>query len=207
MPFDSYSSIAATAQAYQIKPQFGEFITPLPLQFAERLRIHLQFVQDFVAFDCSSASVCENLIYPILKEVWRHYTDHLSVWSHMPLNYDDDLCGTPDYFIARKSPLGHWVMDKPQLLIVEAKRDDFARGWGQCLAAMLAAQRIHGDASTVIYGITTNGRGWEFGRLERDQLTRDPRLFASSSLEDLCAALNYVLDQCRRQVQAAPQAA
>lgn len=207
MSVNCHASLPEVAQRYRIKLQNSDFVAPVSMQVSDQLRADLRFMHTSIAFDCSSEAVCENLIYPILKEVWRHYTDHLSVWSHMPLHYDDDLCGTPDYFIARKSPLGHLVMDKPQLLIVEAKKDDFSRGWGQCLAAMLAAQRIHGDSGTVIFGITTNGRGWEFGRLERDLLLRDPRLLAASSLDDLCAGLNYILDQCRRQVVRPTQAA
>jgi hypothetical protein len=174
---------------------------------SDHLRAELIFARDHVAFDSSEAAVCESLIYPILKEVWKHYTDYLTIWSHMPLSYDADLSGTPDYFVARKSPLGHWVMDRPHLIVVEAKKDDFSRGWGQCLAAMLAVQKLNGQPEQPVYGITTNGRFWEFGRLIANSLVRNSRPYIFEDLEQLCAALNYLFDQCRRQIAGPSQAA
>ena len=38
------------------------------------------------------------------------------------------------FFFAKRSPLGP-VRDRPYVLFVEAKKDDFDAGWGQCLAA------------------------------------------------------------------------
>lgn len=200
MPFTSFATIGDAAQAYRITLRFEEFLVPLPVPVSDHLRTDLTFARDHVAFDTSESAVCENLIYPILKDVWKHYTDALTLWSHIPLSYDADLSGTPDYFVARKSPLGHRVMDKPHLLIVEAKRDDFTRGWGQCLAAMLAAQKLNARPDRLVFGITTNGKVWEFGRLDSATLIQDPRDYTMSSLEELCAVINYVFDQCRQQV-------
>src|SRR5207249_6154452 len=135
-------------------------------------------------------AVCENLIYPILREVWKSsYLDDLQIWSHLPLYYDEDLSGTPDYIVARQSPLGHVVMEEPYLLVVEAKKDDFERGWGQCLAALLAAQRINKTPRQTLYGIATNGRSWEFGNLQDQQFTQDLRAYGLADLDQLCAAV------------------
>src|SRR5436309_8001982 len=91
-------------------------------------------------------------------------------------------------------------MDRPYLLVVEAKKDDFSRGWGQCLAAMLAAQKLNAQPDHPIYGITTNGRFWEFGKLTGSALILNGRPYILEDLEALCAAVNALFDQCRQQV-------
>ena len=95
-----------------------------------------------IGIPTSEFAICESLVYPILKEVWKHFPQ-FKLWSHVPLKFNDDLSGTPDYILARLSPLGTPVMEEPYLLVVEAKQDDFDWGWGQCLAAMLAAQKVN----------------------------------------------------------------
>jgi hypothetical protein len=202
MPFASYTSISDVAHAYQITVRLEDFIVPLERPVSEYLRSELAFAQAYVGFaDGSEFAVCENLIYPVLKEVWKSYTDHLILWSHIPLNYDEDLSGTPDYVLCRRSPLGPWVLDnQPCLLVMEAKKDDFARGWGQCLAAMLAAQKRNAWSEQTLFGITTNGHVWEFGKLHAATFTQDLRRFPLHELDELCAAVNYLFEQCRQQV-------
>jgi hypothetical protein len=204
MPFASYTSIGNVARAYQIILRQAAFVVPSAQPVSEYLRRELAFAQNHVAFDSSEAAVCENLIYPVLKEVWRSYTDDLMLWSHMPLNYDTDLSGTPDYFVARQSPLGRWVLDQPYVLVVEAKRDDFTRGWAQCLAAMLAAQKLNGLPEQTLYGITASNRVWEFGQLRATTFTQDGRPFTLHDLDELCGAVHYVFEQCRRQLVVQP---
>ncbi len=148
--------------------------------------------------------VGEALIFPILREVWKPFRQSLALWSHQPLTYDEDLCGVPDYTVARRSPLGLVVFDAPYLLIVETKRDDFIRGWGQCLAAMLAAQKMNDLSDQTLYGIATNGRFWQFGRLRGTEFTQELRIFALSELDTLAGALRFALTECREQVLRMP---
>jgi len=77
-----------------------------------------------------------------LRETWKRHSQ-LEVWSHIPIQVDEVLSGVPDYLIARKSPRGFQHLEIPLLAIVEAKREDFITGWGQCLAAMVAAQKLN----------------------------------------------------------------
>jgi hypothetical protein len=207
MPFASFSSIAEVARAYEITLRQEEFVVPLPLAVPGTLRSDLDFAQNHVAFRVSEYAVCENLIYPILREVWKSYRDQLMLWSHIPLTVDQDLSGTPDYLVARMSHLGMLVMEEPFMIVVEAKKDDFDRGWTQCLAAMLAARKLNKMPAQTLYGICTNGRGWEFARLEGETLIQDPRPFSLYPLEDLFAALNFVFAQCRQELLGRPRAA
>ena len=43
--------------------------------------------------------------------------------------------------------------------------DDFTKGWGQCLAAMVAAQQLNGNPTLTVLGIVTNGQTWQIGQL------------------------------------------
>jgi hypothetical protein len=202
MPLTTDPSLGEAAQAFQITLGQAHFVDPLPLPLSEYFRAEMAFAQNEVPYDSSEFAVCEYLISPVLKEVWKAYTKYFVLWSHMPLSYDADLSGTPDYFLAKKSHLGKDVLDKPYLLVVEAKKDDPARGWGQCLAAMVAAQKLNNLPDQVLYGITSSGRYWEFGKLQGSLLTRELRLFTLSDLDQLCAAVNFAFDQCRLQLLA-----
>jgi hypothetical protein len=82
----------------------------------------------------------------------------------------------------------------PSALIVEAKQEKLDEGWGQCLAAMVAAQRLNQKKDLAIYGMVTTGRLWEFGRLRAQPFLQDPQTFSLSDLPRLCGAVCHVFD-------------
>src|ERR1700740_2633040 len=135
MAFGDFKSWNEVALAYRFSVQIGTFVQPIPMPVDERFLSDLNDVIEHVAVGMSEASICEFLIAPVLREVWKPYSNALSIWSHVPLGVEEPLVGVPDYFFARRSPLG-MVQDQPYVLVVEAKKDDFDGGWGQCLAAM-----------------------------------------------------------------------
>lgn len=200
MPFTDYATIGDVARAYQITIRDEKFIRLLERPISDILREELAFAENHAAYNRSEAAVCENLIYPILKEVWKSYLQDLMLWSHEPLRIDDDLSGIPDYSLGRLSPLGRWVVEPPIIVVIEAKRDDPERGWSQCLAALLAAQKLNNLPELTLYGIATNGRFWEFGKLEGGTFTKDTQAFVWSRVEELCAALHFVFEQCQAQL-------
>jgi hypothetical protein len=204
MPFASYSSVADVARAYQIRIQRTQFLEPVAAALSDYFRSELTFTLREVPFDGSEYAACETLIYPLLREVWKPYRDALTLWSHQPIAFDEDLCGVPDYLVARRSPLGPLILDLPYLLAVEAKKDDFQRGWGQCLAALLAAQKLNPLPDQTLYGVSTNGRLWEFGQLQGDLFTQDVRPFSLQDVDSLAAALHFLMIQCRDQVRRQP---
>ena len=204
MPFASYQSIADVARAHQITWNMSEFVVPMPGPLSDYFRAEVQFGLRKTSWDHSEFALCENLIYPVVKEIWKSYLDDFVLWSHPTLFFDADLSGAPDYLLARKSPLGEIVRDRPYLAVVEAKKDNFDQGWGQCLAALLATQKINGAPDQALFGITSNGTMWEFGKLEGDRFTQNSREFVVSSLDELCGAVRFVFEQCRQQLAAAP---
>ena len=195
------------AYAHNIQCQRETFIKPLPISFNDYFRSELAFTLSEVPFDGTESAACETLIYPLLREVWKPFKNALTIWSHPSISYDADLCGTPDFLVARRSPLGHMIFDMPFFLVVEAKRDDFIRGWAQCLAALLAVQRLNAMPDLKLYGVATNGLAWQFGCLDKALFIQEPEPFTVQRLDDLAAALNYVLSECCGQANRQPRVA
>ena len=126
--------------------------------------------QTKVAYRASEFAICENLVYPILKEVWMPYAEQMQLWCHTPLVCDKDLTGTPDYFGTPFHPGHRGDGEAVARGDGRPRRNDFTWGWAQCLAAMTAAQRLK-FPPLVIHGITTMGRSWEFRQLQGDVFT------------------------------------
>ncbi|MEQ9368172.1 MAG: hypothetical protein RIG63_03945 [Coleofasciculus chthonoplastes F3-SA18-01] len=202
MSFSSYKSIGVVAKAFQIKYIRDNFITEIEFDVSDSFRNELELILNEGVFDNSDRAICETIIYPILKEVWKAYRRNLLLWSHQTLTYDENLSGTPDYIVAKRSPLGTVVFDKPYFVVVEAKKEsDFTEGWGQCLAEMVAVQKINNDPGQRIFGVVSNGAIWQFGQLISDEFTQNKRFYTIQDLERLFAAVNYVFQQCELQLE------
>ncbi|NET38820.1 MAG: hypothetical protein F6K19_43705 [Cyanothece sp. SIO1E1] len=202
MAFSDYTSVAAVIKEFQIHYTEADFIVPHPFVIADYFRDDLHTVMREGVVDNSEYAICENLIYPVLKEVWKHYRSQFILWSHESLTYDQKLSGFPEYVLAKRSPLGKVVFDQPYFVIVEAKQDKFEAGWGQCLAAMVAAQRLNEPSQIVVFGLVSNGDRWQFGRLETDTFTKNITFYSIQALDQLFAAINYVFQQCESQLEA-----
>lgn len=200
MPFSSYKNISAVIKKFQIKYVQTNFIleTEFPVKDDFKSELDLLFTDGVI--DNSESAICENLIYPVLKEVWKFYRSKLTLWSHQTLIYDEDLSGVPDYIVTQRNPLATIVFDKPYFLAVEAKQDKFEEGWGQCLAEMIAVQRINDDLEKTVFGIVSNGKVWQFGKLNADIFTRSRNLYTIEELDKLFAAVNYIFQQCELQI-------
>src|SRR5690242_17516256 len=67
----------------------------------EHFRREIDFVLKSFAFERSEAAAAESLIFPILKEVWKSYLNNLTLLSHEPLQFDEDLKGVADYIVCK----------------------------------------------------------------------------------------------------------
>lgn len=152
------------------------------------------------AVDCSEFAICENLISPVLRQVWKLYKSKFILWSHYSLNYDEKLSGFPEYILAKRSPLGKVVFDKPYFILVEAKQDNFEAGWAQCLAEMIAAQKLNNEQKIVIFGIVSNGYTWQFGNLEENSFIRNINPYTIYELDTLFAVVNFIFQHCEQQL-------
>ena len=95
------------------------------------------------------------------------------------------------------SELGKTVVGSPLILLVGVKKNDFEQGWGQCLAELIAAQKIiagkvNDSAALPVYGIVTDGTLWQFGRLIGDTFMQNKTDFALANLSTLFGAVDSV---------------
>lgn len=200
MAFSNFKSIGQTVKELQLIYAEANFVLESVFPVSDYFRQDLEYVMREGVVNNSEFAICENLIYPVLKEVWKSYGSKFTLWSHQLLTCDESLSGFPEYILARRSPLGKVVFDQPYLLIVEAKQDNFDWGWGQCLAEMAAADRLHGESAVTIFGIVSNGITWEFGKLEGRNFTHHPATYSIFELDRLFAVVNYIFLQCEIQL-------
>ena len=200
MSFSTFKSLEETVKAFQIVYTEADFVQEIPFSVSDYFREDLDLMIQDAVVDNSEAAICENLIYPILKEVWKTYRQKFLLWSQKFLSCDSNLSGFPEYILARRSPLGKIVFDKPYFVLVEAKLDNFDAGWGQCLAEMVAADRLNAGLGITVFGIVSNGDIWQFGKLIEHRFVRNQTFYAIQDLDRLFAAVNYIFRQCEIQL-------
>ena len=197
---NQFKSLAAVLKHYQIYYQEADFEIIKTARLNETVRQDIFFTLKEVAYDVSEAAICENLIYPLLKEAWKPYADILAIWSHASIDYDDELTGIPDYVISKRSSLGKIIFDAPLLAVVEAKKDNFSAVWAQCALEMIAMQKINKDLQLPIYGLVSNGEIWEIGMLQNRQYIFYNKRFVIEELDSLFNVLVSLLESCKLQI-------
>lgn len=193
MSFSDYKTLSQVQREYQIKYDEGTFIEKKSIAPTDSFLTEFNFnIRTMDAFS-SEAARCELLIFPVLREVYKKLAAEIALWIQKPINYDEKLSGTPDYLFAKRSPLGKTVLELPLLAVVEAKKSDFEQGWGQCLAELVAMQKLNGKATNTVYGIVTDGKYWEFGQLTETLFTKNRESFSIDDLPELLGALDFLL--------------
>ena len=202
MAFSNFKAISDVQERFRITYVADNFLgTEEILKPSEQFLSELEFNMKYINVYASEGARCENVIYPILREVYKGYAEGYALWVKKTITYDETLSGTPDYFIATKSELGMTVVGIPLIILVEAKKNDFEQGWGQCLAELVAAQKINADPDVPVYGIVSDGTSWQFGRLVGDAFTQNRTNFSVDNLPMLFGAINAVF-KAARQIEA-----
>ena len=200
MAFTDFKSIAQVQQEYNIRYLEESFISYFDLKPSEHFREEFEFNLENIDVFTSEASRCENVIYPILREVYKNFVDKYTLWSHKSISYDNKLTGTPDYLISTRSELGKTILGFPLVVVVEAKQNNFIEGWGQCLAELIAAQKMNKNEEKPIYGIVTDGELWQIGRLLLDIFTKEKTRIAITDLDKLFGAIAFLLAELKDSV-------
>ncbi len=166
------------AQARLDLPRTNRHIDRLP-----ELRQQLEETLPYVVLN-SEAAKREILIAPVLARVAVTCRSMLRI--EYPLKVSDQLQGTLDYLIRSKH----------SLVVVEAKRDDLARGFTQLAVEMIALSMLE-DAPEILYGVVTMGNLWVLGHLtpQTRLITRDIGAYRlPDDLEDLAGILVGILE-------------
>jgi len=204
MSFQNFISPDAVAKKYQLilrQEEPFDYDRISPIQPDIRLKQVLDFEIRHQPRNLSEHALCESLIYPLLREIWMRHP-RLQVWSHVSIHADEDLSGIPDYLIAGKSPQGLGEVEMPLLSVIEAKKENFTEGWGQCLAGMVAAQKLNAGLTSLsnIYGIVTTGKTWEFGQLTDFEVKIHPFALSLRQTDVLLGVLDYLFACCEAQI-------
>ena len=203
MAFSRYKEIGQVQQEYGIRVQQRNFIPAEIVEpsesFVREFNLTIEIIPVF-----SEGSRTQTVIFPILQEVYKNYYESLTLWIERTLSYDTKLSGTPDYMLAAKSPLGKTVFTNPLVAMMEAKKNDFDYGWAQCLAELVAAQKINADETFTVYGIVTDGISWQFGKLEKDLFTQDTSIQTIGDLPRLLGALHFVFRTMQTALATSP---
>jgi hypothetical protein len=193
----TYSALTLQ-QAMQLIP--AKRLTPWNLDVPPRppsdiLQANLRRLRVFDTAHTEAAKIL--LIDALLAEVVPDHPN-LKVWKAMPLE-TDTLTGIADYLIAPD----YAYLATPLLCVAEAKRDDFVQGRAQCLAEMVACRdnnRHEGHNLDAVFGIVSNGQGWQFYQLTQAGAVFESGLYSTDFLPQLLGALDLVCAECARQV-------
>jgi hypothetical protein len=200
MAFGEFKNLKQVLQLYPLKMRTEKFLPDVQLEVPEYLRENLEFSLYWqgTAYQ-SEAFFCESFIFPLLQMAWKRHKQ-LALWSHQSLVYDTKLFGEPDYLVSvwRDEAISEFV-NTPLLAVAEAKRQDFDSGWGQCLAEMIACQKLNQNDNLTIYGIVSTGILWEFGKLETNIFTKHLLSYAISEPQKILGLLDYLFAECEKQ--------
>ncbi len=193
MAFTDFKSIPQVQETFNIKYAETNYIDFDEIEPSKAFLEEFEFSQQNIDVFSSEAARCENVIYPLIRDVYKHHVKKLALWSHKSLSYDKILTGTPDYIISTQSELGKTMLGMPIVLIVEAKQNNFTEGWGQCLAELLAAQKLNQNEEMPVHGIVTDGELWQFGKLVANLFTKNSIGLALFDLKKIFGAINYLM--------------
>ncbi len=178
------------------KTKFIDYKTIIPLKLDDWFLEDLNFALLNVSIEDKESFMCEFVIVPFLRKVWKMY-NNLYLFSHVYLkskNYNV----IPDYLITAKNKYGFKYIEKPLLVTVEAKFEKFNEGWFQATMQMLAAQELNDNKDIPIYGIVTTGSVWQFGKLENNILYQHPDSVSIENPEHISGILAYVFGECNK---------
>ena len=106
----------------------------------------------------------EFLIAPIIRQICRQ--THKRVRVEYPITVNNWLKGTLDYYF-------------PDLLVIEAKRDNLDNGFTQLAVELIALDQWTNSDTPILYGAVTTGNDWRFGEFHRQQrqIIQDLKLY------------------------------
>ncbi len=200
MAFSDYKTISQVQAEYKIKYQEDNFVSVKEHKPSDIFLEEFEFNQQNMDVFSSEAARCEIVIFPILRELYKCYYKKISLWVRKPVSYNEKLSGTPDYVISKKSELGKTMLEFPLVIVAEAKKNDFEEGWGQCLSELIAAAFLNNNNCMPVYGIVTDGKLWEFGKLTEKEFTKNIDIFTVTDLNRLFGALKFVFDEAAKSV-------
>ncbi len=197
MAYTDFKNISQVCETFDCDLEKKEFVEEKKFECDEWIYNYISKNLETGTSYSSEASICEDIIKPIVKIV----TDNngLPVWSHVQFDVDKEkgLTGSPDYLFA-PAMRGGVAFKLPVVCLGEAKKDKFDEAWGQTAAEMVAAQIANKNKEVAIYGLATNGKTWEFGKLLGDLFTIETKPISVNDLQQIFNMLNWLFCESRK---------
>ncbi len=201
MPFSEFKNINMVLEKYPLRIKREKFLPDAMLELPDWFIENLDFSIEKGQINESEFFYCEAFIYPFLQEAWKRH-QKLQLWSHQSIYYSDELSGEPDYLLSYiPDEVIRNIINKPLLAVVEAKKENFTEGWGQCLAELIACQYINDDENITIYGIVTSGELWQFAKLKGEVFTGHTLPASIDNIEKIMGILDYIFGECEKQIE------
>jgi hypothetical protein len=146
----------------------------------------------------SEKSRSEAIVFPVLVACREMVDNQVYIYSGATFNVDPDtgLQGESDYLLAYTPPTP--VLEKPILMVVEAKKNDMEFGLGQCAAQMVAA-RIYNEKRkrpiSSLYGCVTTGEAWQLTKLQHEEFIVHDERYYIKNLDQVLWMLTSVLKE------------
>ncbi|MDF5721302.1 MAG: hypothetical protein PUP91_12660 [Rhizonema sp. PD37] len=165
-PSESYTFSKYAELAYDsadILAEFGVTLNNTSLQLPQKLPIdpeplRIELQENLTLVDpVSEIARREALIFPILKTICKFLQVSLKI--EYPVRVNNWLKGSFDYFIPTEQ----------NLLVIEAKNADLARGFTQLAVELIALDQWIDSPVTMLYGTVTTGDTWKFGIFQRQE--------------------------------------
>jgi hypothetical protein len=156
--------------------QTALFTTVKARSVSDWLKQTIDLNLDFALEQGTEKARSEYIIAPVFSELRQQSKKQISIFSGIEFNVDrqNKLTGECDFLISRSHI--QTFLKEPVVVAVEAKRQDFEKGYVQCTAEMIAAKIFNeqkGNQVSVMYGCVTTGNVWQFLVLDEKQVFID----------------------------------
>jgi hypothetical protein len=145
------------------------------------------------------AYACEALIFPVLREAWKR-NPQVKLFSHPQIKYEDFIL-VPDYVVTPRDKTGLNSFQKPLLVTIEAKNDDYDLGWSDAYKQLIVCRLLNQAPEVPIYAIVSIGDGWQIGKLADNTIYQHPLSLGLANADQLLGVLDFVFADCVRNIQ------
>lgn len=159
---------------FNLEASFQEnlFTKIAPRNVSEWLKTTLSLGVELALQQDTEKAHSELVISPVFVELRTQSNKEISIFSGIEFNVDSKLklTGECDFLVSRSSY--QMLLSAPIVVAVEAKRQDFEKGYAQCIAEMIAVRIFNereGKPTERVYGTVTTGDVWRFLMLEGDK--------------------------------------
>jgi hypothetical protein len=175
-----------------VQEQNGLFAPHPPVPVSDWLRATLSRMMPLALAFGTEKARSEGIIAPVLTEVREALDRAISIYSGAEFNVDAaaGLRGACDFLIGLSRL--QFGVQAPLIAVVEAKNENFQKGFVQCLAELVAVQRFNaeeGKPISRVYGAVTTGSNWRFLELEGCRATIDETDYHISQVEQIVGVL------------------